>query len=374
VKVVRIPKGNGKFRTVYCPDPAEKAALVRLVPSLTAAAVQADRSCVCHAFMPGRSPVTNAMQHRGHRFTLSFDLKDFFDTVNRELFIGDVIGGERGKFIFSPEYDACFVDGQTARIFMPGQRVYYIHRPSGKREEGIVKSRHPSFNAYFVVYACNGDWKNYQNYKAALTDQADLTSDSTAQGYARQGLPTSPMIANMAAAPMDEALLALSARSGRFDNSFVYTRYADDLCFSFDDARIAVMLKNRVPEIVKAHGFILNESKTKMQCAAAGRRIICGIAVDDECHPTRHMKRRYRASVHRNNRPQMHGLAEWLRLRPPRRWSYDEAIRQNNAKGAAILLRRPTIVIGGIRTQDAQPVRESPVAAVIGWARRKFDL
>ena len=315
MKVVHIPKGNRKFRTVYCPDPAEKAALVRLVPSLTAAAVQADRSCVCHAFMPGRSPLTNAMQHRGHRFTLSFDLKDFFDTVSRRSFVGNVLEG-KDDTIFKPEYDICFIASPEDKLTLP-----------------------PMLRL----------------------------------AYARQGLPTSPMIANMAAAPMDEALLALSARSGRFDNSFVYTRYADDLCFSFDDARIAVMLKNRVPEIVKAHGFILNESKTKMQCAAAGRRIICGIAVDDECHPTRHMKRRYRASVHKNNRPQMHGLREWLKLKVPRRWSYDEAVRKNNKTSEANLaaLRQPTTPASN---QAANPLQGSRVVALIGWARRRFDL
>jgi len=120
-------------------------------------------------------------------------------------------------------------------------------------------------------------------------------------GIARQGLPTSPIIANLAAADMDTAiLLDIAFEAREYDDArFVYTRYADDLTFSFNDPAMIAVLKLRIPQIVEAAGFKVNERKTTVQCAKAGRRIVTGVAVDEELHPTRAAKRRLRAA--RNN-------------------------------------------------------------------------
>lgn len=41
-----------------------------------------------------------------------------------------------------------------------------------KAENGIVKS--VTEHGVFVVYNCGGEWSNYQNYTAALTDKKEL--------------------------------------------------------------------------------------------------------------------------------------------------------------------------------------------------------
>jgi hypothetical protein len=81
---MRIPKRNGKFRTVVIPTKAERAALQEIVPDLAAAAMVLDVHNVQHGFTPGRSPVTCARAHIGFRFTVSFDLADCFDNVHAE--------------------------------------------------------------------------------------------------------------------------------------------------------------------------------------------------------------------------------------------------------------------------------------------------
>ena len=245
MKTVLIPKGGGKFRKIHVPDKDEMAKLRALVPALTRRMVEADKSGVMHGFFPGRSCVTNAMQHRGYRFTLKFDLKDFFDTVTR-------------------------------RMFEPNT--------------GLLN-----------CWCYCGD--------------ADAGKD-----YAGQGLPTSPIIANIAAAKMDEQIVAMSRRQGRFDNRFAYTRYADDLTFSFNDQRLAAILKDAVPRIVADCGFVLNEKKTRLQCADYGRRMVTGIAVDDQVHPRRETKRRLRAAKHQNNSPQVCGLEEYCKLKVPKKY------------------------------------------------------
>lgn len=165
-------------------------------------------------------------------------------------------------------------------------------------------------------------------------------------GAARQGLPTSPALANIAASPMDNDIMALCPRGRFHEPPFIYTRYADDLTFSCRTTATVNLLLQEIPKIVERHGFRLNASKTKLQAAAAGRRIITGVAVGEkDITITRDTRRRLRAAHHQDehglrkrnirrllfNRKrwrkklpmrarfyfQLRGLREWARLKIP---------------------------------------------------------
>lgn len=268
MKLIRIPKRNGTFRTIYVPSKPEKAACRCWLEDVAGAARMADLRDVMHGFTAGRSPVTNATAHRARHYSLCFDLENFFDSVTRA----------------------------------------HIQEP--------------------------------------LFAQQDFTDTCFVDGAARQGLPTSPAIANLAAAPMDNEIISLRS-AGRF-GSFVYTRYADDLTFSFDLESIGLMLQRQIPVIARRHGFRINESKTRWQCSVAGARHITGIAVASaSIRPTREVKRRLRAAEHALKtgnigrrtllklmtkhrgrdtkrsfrtllKAQAEGLAEWIKLKPPK--------------------------------------------------------
>lgn len=239
MRIIYIRKKNGSKREIYAPSPDEKARLRRQVGRLNGFALMLDRHGVVHGFMPLRSPVTNALAHRGYAFSLSFDLEDFFNTVTPEHVMN--IPG-----LMSDELAYCFVDGA-----------------------------------------------------------------------AKQGLPTSPALANIAASAMDNDIMALRVRS-RLGWSFgEYTRYADDLTFSFDREHTARWLLEVIPPVVERHRFRINPAKTRLQAASAGRRIITGVAVDSDIHVPRKMKRRLRAARHQMNMAQARGLREWSRLRLP---------------------------------------------------------
>jgi hypothetical protein len=126
----------------------------------------------------------------------------------------------------------------------------------------------------------------------------------------------------MAAAPMDAVIASEAERRG-----CVYTRYVDDLIVSGPSVAILREMRAVIEEAVAAMGWRINARKTRIQWAGAGRRILCGVAVDaDGLHPTRETRRRLRAALHqarlrpqdRRQRQRAEGLREWARCKPPR--------------------------------------------------------
>lgn len=57
-----------------------------------------------------------------------------------------------------------------------GVKVHFTS-PNGKKENGIIKSINEDGTAAFVVYNCDNDWNNYQNYTGAHTKIDNLTED-----------------------------------------------------------------------------------------------------------------------------------------------------------------------------------------------------
>jgi len=116
-------------------------------------------------------------------------------------------------------------------------------------------------------------------------------------GAPRQGLPTSPAIANIAAIPMDKAIMKKLIKLQI--PGAVYTRYADDLSISCDtdSQEIAETIIKSVKEIVKRCGFKVNPQKTHV-LRDKSRREVCGIMVDDTIHISRRQRRKLRAAKH----------------------------------------------------------------------------
>lgn len=115
-------------------------------------------------------------------------------------------------------------------------------------------------------------------------------------GVLRQGLPTSPIVSNIAFIPIDQAILNFVKN---LDENIVYTRYADDLTFSFNDIKFKDVIYKRVIKILSTFGFKINNKKTKFQKSVNGNIIITGVAVNEKgIFPTRKTKRKLRALEH----------------------------------------------------------------------------
>ena len=144
---------------------------------------------------------------------------------------------------------------------------------------------------------------------------SDIIEQCFIEGGPRQGLPTSPVIATIAFLPCDRDILKMLKKLGI---SATYTRYADDLIFSFDDRKIAGRIKFIVRQVVERHGFKINDRKTTLQDARNGRVIINGLAVDENgIHATRQTRKKIRAAMHQGNASSLAGLQEWAKCKLP---------------------------------------------------------
>lgn len=110
-------------------------------------------------------------------------------------------------------------------------------------------------------------------------------------GYLPQGAPASPLLANIAARRMDLRLAALAKSRGA-----VYSRYADDLTFSSDDAELNKVIP-AIDHIVSECGYSLNRKKTLvMRCGR--RQLVTGLVVNEELNAPRQTRRNLRAQLH----------------------------------------------------------------------------
>lgn len=181
-RIVRIPKGNGRFREVAIPSPEDRLRLRSLLPELECILDRLDTQGANYAFQRKKNCALKALQHIGYQYTLSMDLEDFFDSVTP---------AHVTRMLPNAIIKACFIEGR-----------------------------------------------------------------------AKQGLPTSPIISTIAFLPLDERIIK-ALRNLRIDA--IYTRYADDLVFSFADRKAAGKIQTIVRQIVNEGGFRVNERKTKFQ-------------------------------------------------------------------------------------------------------------
>jgi RNA-directed DNA polymerase len=113
-------------------------------------------------------------------------------------------------------------------------------------------------------------------------------------GVLPQGAPTSPTIANLVSRRLDERLTGLARKLGA-----TYTRYADDLTFSFgrEPERGLGRFFWWVDQIVQQEGFSEHSGKRRVLRRSTQQRVT-GIVVNEELHVPRAARRRFRAILH----------------------------------------------------------------------------
>ena len=117
-----------------------------------------------------------------------------------------------------------------------------------------------------------------------------------------QSAPTSPIISNMISRSLDRDLSYLARQ-----NQAYYTRYADDITFSFSKRPTknqvyrfnnnVVQASEKLDQIVIDNGFILNNEKTRIDFSDE-RQVVTGLKVNKKVNVDRRYIRTTRAMVH----------------------------------------------------------------------------
>jgi retron-type reverse transcriptase len=121
-----------------------------------------------------------------------------------------------------------------------------------------------------------------------------LTKIVTYKGGLPQGAPTSPRISNLVNFYLDVQCVALAKRLRGS-----YTRYADDLTFSFqkDFPKKVRGLIRRVTLVLKRYGYTVNRRKLRVQRSFRQQRVT-GLIVNERLNVPRSVRRRLRAIEH----------------------------------------------------------------------------
>jgi retron-type reverse transcriptase len=245
----QIPKRDGTPRTISSPKKRLKTSQRWVLRNVC------DRLPVhaaAHGFLSSRSIVSNARAHAGAEVVVKVDIKDFFPSIT-------------------------------------WKRVKGLLRKSGAAENvatllSLLTTECPRDTVQFrgkTLYVARGP--------RALP----------------QGAPTSPAITNAICMRLDRRVAGLSRALG-----FRYTRYADDLTFSWrrpeksePGARCSVgSLLHSLKVILEAEGFQLNPKKTRIM-RGGNRQTVTGLIVNEakgkpEARVPRETLRTLRAALH----------------------------------------------------------------------------
>lgn len=123
-----------------------------------------------------------------------------------------------------------------------------------------------------------------------------LTRVCTHEGGLPQGAPTSPRLSNLVNIKLDARLAGLSAKLGA-----AYTRYADDLTFSFgeDDPRAIHKLIDGVRRLARRAGYRVHRRKKFHIRRRHDRQVVTGLVVNQRARLARSRRRWLRAVEHR---------------------------------------------------------------------------
>ncbi len=235
-----IPKRDGTDRMICAPKKQLKWVQKQILKHILS---KIPPHPAAHGFVNGRSTVSNATPHVGAELIVKFDLKDFFPTIHYFR-----------------------VMGLFASLGYPVDNCMFGTKDEAKQVAPVL--------ARLCCY----------------------TPDPTQWGTATlpQGAPTSPAISNLVCRRLDARLTGLAKA-----NKGTFTRYADDLTFSFPNAEGLKLGRFRwwVDQLCQHEGFVVNQEKFRV-IRDSQRQVVTGIVVNDALRVPRELRRELRAILH----------------------------------------------------------------------------
>lgn len=228
----------------------------------------------------------------------------------------------------SKSYRKIYIPSYEYNLFLksllPQLELIYLQNVIYECDHAFLKNRNCVTNARSHVknrFVYNIDIENffysisshlYEKYIPENLQKLILVDQQVVQGF-----PTSPYVANIAMIDVD---FQITQALKKIDLNIVYTRYADDLYFSFNNKNYSTLISDSIKKVLSDNFFTINESKTSFQDKKNGRAIITGIGVsEDDIHPTRKTLKKLRAAKHQRNIYSYLGLLAWSKCIPPKK-------------------------------------------------------
>lgn len=217
-----IPKRSGGERQIAAPKSVLKKAQRNILAKILEKVVISENA---HGFVKGKSIVSGAKIHPGQpKLLMNMDLEDFFPTITFERV--------RGMF-------------------------------QGFGYSGYIAS----LLAMLCTY-CE---------RMQIEIKGELRYIKTSERILPQGSPASPMITNIIGKNLDRRLNGVAVKYG-----FTYTRYADDMSFSFlEEPEQMGKIFGFITHIIEEEGFKVNQKKTKF-IRKGNRQCVTGIVINNE--------------------------------------------------------------------------------------------
>ncbi len=270
----KIPKRSGGDRLIAAPKPLLKAAQRTILDKILSILPVSEHA---HGFLKGKSVITGANNHpKQPGLVINMDLEDFFPTVTFERVRGLM--------------DSYGYSGHISTLI--SMLCTYC-----ERIPIVVKGR--------------------TKYVA------------TSRRVLPQGSPASPMITNLVCRRLDNRLSTLAEKMG-----IKYTRYADDMSFTFEDETNVNIGRfcGLVSLIVKEEGFKINRKKTRY-LRKNNRQEITGVVINNsELAIPRKWIRKFRAAIFNAKKQKLEGdlpaekirelsgMASWVNSVNPKRY------------------------------------------------------
>ena len=218
-----LTKESGNIRLIEAPKQALKKLQQRILSGILD---KVPAHSATHGFVKGRSIKTFVSPHVGQRVVLRMDLRNYFPSF------------------------------RAARI-----RAFF-------RTLGYPESVADLLGGICTTATPRDVWKEVRHDRDPI--QFWETRVMYARPHLAQGAPTSPALANLCTYRVDCRLAGLAARAGSR-----YTRYADDLAFSGDEAfeSRAEHFSTHVAAILQEEGFAVNHRKTRVMRQGVRQRL-----------------------------------------------------------------------------------------------------
>lgn len=198
--------------------------------------------------------------------------------------------------------------------------IEYFYRPK-KSAHGFIKGKSIHTNAINHIkkkYVVNIDLEDYfgtvtfarvygifksKPFNFSHPAASIFAQLCTHEGKLPQGACTSPILANLVSASLDKQLTQLARRK-----NITYTRYADDITFSFNQHHVKEIItldsdKNfelgeTVISLIEKNGFKINHQKFRVQKRNESQKVT-GLVVNDKVNIDRKYLRTTRSMIHK---------------------------------------------------------------------------